>query len=287
MSCKIYLCAMVSNLRLLYTSTAHSLKGWTDQELGSQWLENDLEPQSALRNKTGGYHLLILDGHNSHCTLCFAEFAEKHRILIVCLPPHTPHTLQPCDVRIFSPLASSWKKQVNIASRNYIPIHKHNFLLYYHTAQTIAFKKSTIISAFAKTSIYPLNPDAIDPVSFEPAKNTSTKAAQPMPALLLSILEPIHEDSPLSSRAPSPSPSNPSTSHASSSTSIMNPSSTVPNAGSDLSTLCYQLRGLPQPNPHTTARNILYHENVQLRAMIYHLQSELERQYAQNVLMDL
>lgn len=49
-------------------SILHSPKGWTDQELGSAWLEHDFEPVTAARNKSGGYQLLILDGHNSHTT---------------------------------------------------------------------------------------------------------------------------------------------------------------------------------------------------------------------------
>ncbi|PSR73938.1 hypothetical protein PHLCEN_2v10245 [Hermanssonia centrifuga] len=98
-------------------SISHSPKGWTDQELGCLWLKNDFEPQSAARNLTDGYCLLILDGHCSHLTFRFCHFAELHRILIVCLPLHTTHALQPCNVGVFGPLQSYWKSKLNAASR--------------------------------------------------------------------------------------------------------------------------------------------------------------------------
>ncbi|KZP07206.1 CENP-B protein, partial [Athelia psychrophila] len=72
-------------------SILHSPKGWTDQELGSAWLERDFEPQTAAKVKPNGYRLLILDGHNSHTTYRFCSFAAKHKIIILCLPSHTTH----------------------------------------------------------------------------------------------------------------------------------------------------------------------------------------------------
>src|SRR5438477_9634339 len=97
----------VTALILISDSISHSPKGWTDQELGSKWLEQDFEPATAKRNTSNGYHLLVLNGHNSHCTYRFCKFAAAHRIIIVCLPSHTTHALQPCDVGVFGPLASS------------------------------------------------------------------------------------------------------------------------------------------------------------------------------------
>lgn len=78
------------------------------------WFEKDFAPETAARlaNSTD-YRLLILDGHNSHCTFRFAHFGEQNRIIILCLPSHTTHALQPCDVGVFGPLATLWSKQVS------------------------------------------------------------------------------------------------------------------------------------------------------------------------------
>ncbi len=69
------------------------------------WLKKEFNPQTTLRNITGGFRGLVLDGHNSHCTYCFCKFAAANDIIVICLPSHTTHVLQPCDVGVFGPLA--------------------------------------------------------------------------------------------------------------------------------------------------------------------------------------
>ena len=155
------------------------------------WIKKDFEPVTAARNIMGRHRLLILDGHSSHCTCGFCKFADNHNIMIICLPSHTTHALQPCDVACFGPLASVWKAEVNSASAAYVEITKRNLLEFYAKARERALKQSTIISAFAKTGIWPFNHHALDLSVFEPSKNTLTEAAQPLPSTLLTLLIPI------------------------------------------------------------------------------------------------
>jgi hypothetical protein len=169
-------------------SISHSPKGWTDQELGSAWLERDFEPATAARNKTGGYRLLILDGHNSHTTYRFCSFAEKHKIIVLCLPSHTTHRLQPCDVGVFGPLASSWKAIVNETSADYVPIRKNNLISHYSRARQKAFSEKTIKSAFRKTGIWPFNQSIIEKDAYAPALNTTTQAALPIAPVIPDLL---------------------------------------------------------------------------------------------------
>ena len=87
-------------------SISISPNGWTDQKLGAVWLQNDFDP--ATQDKAAGqYCLLILNGYNSHCTFSFYNYAVNNKIMIICLPSHTTHALQPCDVGVFEPLAQS------------------------------------------------------------------------------------------------------------------------------------------------------------------------------------
>jgi hypothetical protein len=164
-----------------------SPNGWTDQELGSAWLQNDFDP--ATQDKAARqYWLLILDGHNSHCTFTFCKYAADKKIIIICLLSHTTHVLQPCDVGAFGPLTQSWKRKVTLASQSLIAIRKDNLLAHYHTAHIEALKTTTIQSAFRKTGIWLLNHDAIPLSAFEPSKNTTMQAAQPLPTHLPFIL---------------------------------------------------------------------------------------------------
>jgi DDE superfamily endonuclease len=57
--------------------------------------------------------LLILDGHSSHINMAFISLADSLRILILILPPHTTHRLQPLDVGLFSPLAKAYTKRLD------------------------------------------------------------------------------------------------------------------------------------------------------------------------------
>ncbi|KAF8222383.1 hypothetical protein L208DRAFT_1524247 [Tricholoma matsutake] len=62
-------------------SISVSCNSWTDQELGSVWLQNDFDLM--MQDKaTGQYCLLILDGHNSHCTFTFCKFAADNKCLV-------------------------------------------------------------------------------------------------------------------------------------------------------------------------------------------------------------
>ena len=52
---------------------------------------------------------LIVDGHSSHIDLDTSKFCEANGILLYCLPPHSS---QPLDVGLFSPLKKSWQHAV-------------------------------------------------------------------------------------------------------------------------------------------------------------------------------
>lgn len=152
-------------------------------------MEQDFEPQTAkVLASPDEYRLLILDGHNSHCTFRLCSFAREHKIIIVCLPPHTTHVLQPCDVLVFSPLQRAWRKQVRKAGK----VTKNTFLTFYDAARQEAFKVSTIITSFAITGIHPLNRTVITEDKFEPATNTTTEEVVLFPSLP-SIIPMIHE----------------------------------------------------------------------------------------------
>ncbi|KIK26418.1 hypothetical protein PISMIDRAFT_38990, partial [Pisolithus microcarpus 441] len=67
-------------------SIAHSKKGWTDGVIGWLWIE-DFDKQTCIK-ANGRTHLLLVDGHNSHYTLEFLNYAQEHNIQILCYPSH-------------------------------------------------------------------------------------------------------------------------------------------------------------------------------------------------------
>lgn len=159
-------------------------------ELGYSWLVKDFHPTTVAK-ANGRWRLLILDGHNSHLTYGFCYFAKTEKIMVICLPPHTTHVLQPCDVGVFGPLAAAWKKQVRLASRQQIRITPNNFLHFYSRARATSVTPVTIFSSFMHAGISPLNPAMISPALFEPSKNTTTAPAPTVHVVLPTLLEPV------------------------------------------------------------------------------------------------
>ena len=52
--------------------------------------------------------LLLLDGHSTHYQPDVVHFAKDHEIIMLCLPPHTKHEVQPLDYSVFKPLKAQW-----------------------------------------------------------------------------------------------------------------------------------------------------------------------------------
>lgn len=252
--------------------------------MGSKWLERDFEPETAAKNKSGGYRLLILDGHNSHTTYRFCKFAEEHKIIVVCLPPHTTHRLQPLDVGIFGPLNSTWRAEVNRLSQEWQPIRKANLLLHYAKAREKAFTERTICSAFRKTGICPLNRNAIEEDAFAPALNTTTQAAQPIPAALPDLLVPVSEGS---TESPTPSTSVLSSSvQSTSSSSRTSTSSTRSHPQNSDPEIQYVIKNMPRELSARATREDYAAQNAELRYLVDRCRFQMERDYAVKKLMD-
>ena len=135
-----------------------SPNGWTTDELGFEWLQSVFEPNTKDRTK-GVYRLLILDGHGSHLTPRFDQYCQDHKIIPLCIPPHSSHILQPLDVGCFSVLKRSYGHQVEQLMRVGIDhIDKSDFLISYNQARTETYKEDTIRNAFKASGLVPYDP---------------------------------------------------------------------------------------------------------------------------------
>lgn len=134
---------------------AVSDNGWTTDQLGLTWLTDVFHPYTKDRTK-GVYRLLVLDGHGSHVTPKFDLFCKDNNIIILCMPPHSSHLLQPLDVSCFASLKRSYGRQIEDLMRVGVNhIDKSDFLPAYFTARTEALTSNTIRSGFAATGLVP------------------------------------------------------------------------------------------------------------------------------------
>ena len=54
--------------------------------------------------------VVIYDGHGSHITYVTMAAARDNNIIVVCLPAHTSHAMQPLDVAVFKSVKVTWKQ---------------------------------------------------------------------------------------------------------------------------------------------------------------------------------
>jgi hypothetical protein len=133
-------------------------KGWTSNLHGLEWLKRVFEPLT--RTKANGqYRLLVCDGHDSHISGSFIAHCLQNRILLMILPPHTSHLLQPLDVAIFGPL----KKRLTAAlshlnQAQLVRIQKVEWMDAYIQARLDVCNYQNIISAWRGAGLFPFNP---------------------------------------------------------------------------------------------------------------------------------
>ena len=137
-------------------------KGWTDNEIGLAWLERCFDPETR-DIKKGEYRILLIDGHASHLTTQAIRFCINQKIILLCLPPHTTHKLQPLDIGIFLPLSILYTNRVEHFGR-YAATHfidKVDFIEIYQQVRKEAISSVNIQKAWAKAGLSPFKPEIV------------------------------------------------------------------------------------------------------------------------------
>ncbi|KAB0789965.1 hypothetical protein PPYR_15751, partial [Photinus pyralis] len=75
--------------------------------------------------------LLIMDNHVTHSTLNVYEFSKSNGIVIVTIPPHTSHRLQPLDVCFYGPLKAAYNTECD----KYLKNHPHDKITPFEVAE--------------------------------------------------------------------------------------------------------------------------------------------------------
>ena len=157
----------------------YSKKGWTNGEIGVEWIKNFDNSTKAKAN--GRYRLLLVDGHNSHYTYDFLQYAREHKIVVLCYPSHTTHVYQGLDVAVFGALKNAIRQERDAYERSTgQKFSKKNFLEIYGPAHLRIMTEATIKSAFRVTGVWPPNRAVITSDMLAPAKETSSESGLPL-----------------------------------------------------------------------------------------------------------
>lgn len=143
--------------------------------------------------KPAGKCLLIFDGAKCHLDHTIVDVAERHDIVLFCLPSNTTHELQPMDKSVFRAFEYHWDDQVlqywtRYKERN---ITKQRFGEIFSIVWDKSLTPANIKAGFAATGIFPFNPEAIPELAFAPSEVTQIREEPKEP-----IVEPTKVASP-------------------------------------------------------------------------------------------
>ncbi|XP_065674145.1 uncharacterized protein LOC136091088 [Hydra vulgaris] len=54
--------------------------------------------------------LLILDNHETHMSINFINLASDNDVIVLTIPPHTSHKLQPLDIAVYGPFKCHYNR---------------------------------------------------------------------------------------------------------------------------------------------------------------------------------
>ena len=98
----------------------------------------------------------------THETLEILEFCFESNIILCRIPSHTSHKLQPCDIAVFGPLKAAYRDQVERLERGDVgTIGKEHFTSLYSPARKRALTEKNIRAGWAKSGLFPFNPDRV------------------------------------------------------------------------------------------------------------------------------
>lgn len=134
-----------------------SESGYTNDILCFQWLQH--WNRLSKRTQKGTYRLLIIDGYESHLSLQFVRFCELEKVILLRLPPHSTHFLQPLDVVIFQQWKHWHAEAIDHAVRHGVgEFDRQTFLANLESIRKATFKEGNIKSAFRKCGFWPFRP---------------------------------------------------------------------------------------------------------------------------------
>lgn len=129
-------------------------------------LPDDVRPDDAQRLKTPVneriYRLLLLDNFSGHHSLELYEYCMQFDIVLVYMPPHSSHFLQPMDVGVFLHLKDAHQRRLrHCIRRGDLTFTRQEFVRTFQAVWDAGFTRRHIIAGFTKSGIYPVNRDVV------------------------------------------------------------------------------------------------------------------------------
>ncbi|XP_030753169.1 uncharacterized protein LOC115880173 [Sitophilus oryzae] len=133
-----------------------SKSGWITEDLFLEWLKHFAQ---YVNISTVDPVLVILDNHATHSSLKSYKSCRENGIVLVSLPPHTSHRLQPLDVTFFSSLKTAYSKEcdLHMKTHHYSKIEVTDIAELFAKAYNRITSKEKGLNGFKNTGIFPLD----------------------------------------------------------------------------------------------------------------------------------
>ncbi|KAF2906072.1 hypothetical protein ILUMI_00099 [Ignelater luminosus] len=120
--------------------------------------------------------LLIMDNHESHISLDVINLARENEVIIVTMPLHCSHCLQPFDVAVYGLLETHCNTSVDQWIKDYsgTPMSIYDISGCFGVAFERAMTPTNILASFRRTGIAPVNTTAEVELMSATAQSSST-----------------------------------------------------------------------------------------------------------------
>lgn len=147
--------------------------GWMTEDMFSAWFDHFLViVQPASRPEPV---LLLVDGHSSHTrNIEVLDKAKANNVVILVLPSHCTHRLQPCDVSLYKSLKWNYDDKARswMISHPGRAITEPDMVGIFTEAYGKSATVGNAVSGYKKTGIHPFDPTVLDDDAFSAASVT-------------------------------------------------------------------------------------------------------------------
>lgn len=151
--------------------------GWMTKELFLEWLKHFISFTGVKKDRPV---LLILDGHSTHTkSLELIDLARENGVIMLCLPPHTSHRLQPLDVAYMKPLSKFYEDEIRkwLRSNPGKVVTLFQIASLFGAAYLNTSTMSVACNGFKKCGIWPADRNVFDASDFLPSATTDIELA--------------------------------------------------------------------------------------------------------------
>lgn len=171
--------------------------GWMTMDLFSEWMEHFIKyaKPDPLQKV-----LLIVDGHVSHThNLKVLQMARDAGVVMLSLPSHTTHRMQPLDMAFFRPLSTFYGQEADKRMRHNPgrPLSHFQVCMIFGKAYQRAASLETAANGFRNAGIWPVDRDVFKDFDFAPAdvtfmeqvqtNSTNSDTVSSVPELMLTV----------------------------------------------------------------------------------------------------